>query len=105
MPWPTHETPEPAKLDALRQLGADAARRALDDAAPADPLERLAFVSGFASTDEVQRAVDACRSEGWTWAQIGAALGVHGETARTRWGDKYEAQRRYRERRRSEGEQ
>lgn len=103
MPWPAHETPDADALARLRELGEQTARETLNTAAPAGPLERLAFVSGFGSTDELQRAVDACRSDGWTWAQIGAALGIHGETARTRFGDRYEAQRRYRERRRAEG--
>lgn len=103
MPRPQHPPPDESALAAIRQRGADLSEQLLDEQAPANELERLAFVAGAGSVDRVHEAVQACRSAGWTWPQIAAAIGQNMHTVKTKYGTGYEAQARYRERRRVEG--
>lgn len=103
MPRPLHPDPDPEQLARTR---ADAARRAqqlLTGDAPDDALERVAWAAGVGSVDGVRDEVTRARAAGYTWAQIGAALGQNAETVRIKYSATgYAAQRRYRERRRAD---
>jgi len=92
-----------AALDAARAAGRDDAEHAMDRA-PDDPLLRVAWAQGFGQVDQLREAVRQAKASGLTWRQIGAALGEHPRTAETKYGGGLDRMRRYRERRRNEGE-
>lgn len=90
-----------ADLAAARDAGEHAARLTLE-AAPDHPLLRVAWARGFGRVDLLQQAIDGAKAAGYTWKDIGTAVEEHWKTAATKYGGGYEAQRRYRERKRSE---
>lgn len=90
-----------ADLAAARDAGEHAARQTLE-AAPDHPLLRVAWARGFGRIDQLQEAVDTAKAAGYTWKDIGAAVQEHWKTAATKYGGGYEAQRRYRQRKKTD---
>lgn len=87
---------------AARARGEQDALR-VEEQAPVDPLQRIAWAIGFGKTDQVQTAVDPAREAGCTWRDIGAAIGEHWRNAQTKYGGGRARQRAYRERKRGGG--
>lgn len=90
-------------IDAARSAGRDAAE-ATAATAPEHPLLGVGWAQGFGQIDQLRTAVQRARDAGFTWKQIAEVTGEHWQTARTKYGAGYEAQRRYRERKKAEGE-
>lgn len=104
MPWPTKPDPDAGRLSEVRQAGAQAAEKILNEVAPTDVLERVAWTAGAGSFDALQVAVDGARAEGYTWKQVAVALGQNEATVRHKFSpSSHDAQRRYRQRKRGEG--
>jgi hypothetical protein len=99
-------TSEPGadELAAARAAGANAAREVITSAAPADPLLLVAWTAGFGSEGDIAAAVTAARNAGAPWRAIAEALDANLNTVMVKFGTGYERQRRYRERKRSEGD-
>ncbi|MPY95972.1 MAG: hypothetical protein GEV08_23810 [Acidimicrobiia bacterium] len=91
------------RLRLARDHGEADARRA-EEHAPTDALERIAWAVGFGQVDQVQAAVDAARAAGLTWRQIAPAIGEHWRNVQTKYGGGRERHRRYRERKRQQGD-
>lgn len=86
----------------------EAGRRAALEAAalaPADPLERVAWLKGFTGgdVDVLAGAVAAARSAGATWGEIGEALDENPRTVATKYGGGRDRMKRYRERKKADG--
>lgn len=97
MPRAIHPDPDPQALGAVRDAAAEQARQLLEADEKTDELERVAWAAGVGSVDGVRNEVERARVAGYTWAQIGVALGENGDTARIKYGQTgYAAQRRYR---------
>jgi hypothetical protein len=102
VPRPTQPDPDGAELAAIRAAGAAAARSVHEgDAVPQAPLERVAWAAGAGTVNAVEAAVEAARAAGFTWKQIAVALDENEDNARHKYGAGYDAQRRYRQRKRS----
>lgn len=89
-------------LAAARGAGEEAAQQTLAHG-PDHPLLRVAWARGFGRVDLLQQAVDDAKAAGFTWKDIGVAVDQHWKTAATKYGGGYDAQRRYRQRRQSDG--
>ena len=89
------------EIDAARNAGHDAAQ-ATASTAPEHPLLGVGWAQGFGQVDQLRTAVKRARDAGYTWKQIAEVTGEHWQTARTKYGSGYEAQRRYRERRKQD---
>lgn len=92
----------PEQLQQATDDGRAAATSTLN-AAPDHPLLRVAWARGFGQTDQLQAAVDLARAGGFTWREIGEAVGENQRTVETKYGGGRERQRRYQQRRRSSG--
>ena len=71
------------RLDELRTAGRQAAETAIESVksdAPANELERLAWLAGVdSSTGALDEAIARARRNRYIWAEIGAALGLEGD--------------------------
>lgn len=103
MPRAQHPDPDPELLQRTRQAAEEQTRALLETAGPESPIERVAWAAGIGAVDGVHDEVAGARAAGYTWGQIGMALGETADNVRIKFGGGYEAQRRYRERKRSEG--
>lgn len=95
------EQPTPADLEAARARGVEDSHRTAEHA-PDHPLERVAWAQGFGQLNQLQAAVEAARTRGFTWKQIAETLGERWQTTATKYGGGYKRQREYRERRNSD---
>jgi len=89
--------PTPEEIAEAKVQGQSEAEQAQQNA-PGHPLLRLAWAQGFDQEDQVRAAVELARSAGYSWAKIGAVLGIHRSTAQARFGSNYRTQYRYRQR-------
>ena len=90
------------ELEAARTAGKQAAE-ATAETAPDHPLLGVGWAQGFGQVDQLRVAVRRARDAGFTWKQIAEVTGENWQTAKTKYGSGYEAQRRYRERKRTDG--
>jgi hypothetical protein len=93
------DEPGPSALERARHDGQQAARKAFRP--PDHPQLRAAWAAGFGRPDELRAAVQNAREHGFTWKQIGEAIGEHWRTAQSKYGPGYEAAARYRARKRA----
>lgn len=91
------------EIEAARAAGHEAAE-ATAATAPDHPLLGVGWAQGFGQVDQLRTAVRRARDAGFTWKQIADVTGENWQTAKTKYGTGYDAQRRYRERRKAEGE-
>ncbi|MGE3292445.1 MAG: hypothetical protein AB7O95_13790 [Geminicoccaceae bacterium] len=103
MPRALHPDPDADALAEVRDAGAHQAQQLLAADAITGELERVAWAAGVGSVDGVRSEVERARTAGYTWSQIGMALGENGDTARIKYGQTgYAAQRRYRRKHQAE---
>lgn len=77
--------PTEPDFEALRLAGRNAALDLIRTSAPADPLERVAWVVGYGEVDETLAAVNEARALGHTWREIAEATGLPLRTAISRF--------------------
>ena len=66
----------------------DNAAQALEEAIPSDPFDRLAFLAGMAAAADSRmwETVNIARDQhGFTWSEIGTAIGTSSNGARQAW--------------------
>lgn len=74
-----------ASYEALRTAGHQAAVDLIRNTAPAQPLERVAWMIGYGEVDETYAAVAEARASGHTWREIAEATGLPLRTAISRF--------------------
>ncbi len=72
------------QLEQARAAGRTAAESSIEQA-PEHPLLRLSWLAGWGRVEHIPSAVEAARSAGATWPEIGDALGENPHTARTKY--------------------
>lgn len=88
------------EMEPARQAGRQAAEQAVEQA-PADPLERVAWLKGFTGGDSaiLEGAVSSARTAGATWVEIGEALAENPRTVAAKYGGGRDRMRKYRAKR------
>lgn len=94
------QVPGPDELEQARHRGVVDAAETVERLAPADPLLRVAWATGFGANDQVRAAVAAAREAGATWAEIAEVTGQRDRRyAEMKYGAGAARQQQYRRRR------